>query len=130
MRERDDEQEWLRRIALVECLERAGDDRLVVVGLEGRRDGPCAEDAPQVVVPGQMLVVGQAPVRDPVEAGGIDVRQRPLALSIAPVRDGRSPLTRAEREGTQSGEAQYARSYTTPPAASRSRFGVSATRLP
>jgi hypothetical protein len=52
------------------------------------------------------------------------------ALSYAPVRDGSNPHINEARDGTQSGEAQRARSKTTLSSPIRSRCGARTIRLP
>jgi hypothetical protein len=77
MRERRGEQQRARA-GVGEHGAGALDDLGVVLELERRGDRAGADDAAQVVVPRQPLVVGEVPVRDPVETGGVDVRHRPL----------------------------------------------------
>ena len=77
MREGDDEQQRTRA-RVVEHAARALDYLGVVLELKRRLDRPRAFDAAEVVVPRQPLVIGELPIRNPVETGGIDVRHRPL----------------------------------------------------
>ncbi len=57
-------------------------DLLVVVGLHAGRRHPGVQHALHRVVPGQRLVERAAPVRRPVDVGGIDVGGQPLLEAV------------------------------------------------
>ena len=71
------------------------------------------------MVPRQALVVGEVPVRDPVEAGGVDVGRRPLLEAVQLVRADEVHLAREHRAVAERARGGGRRSG--PPRAARRR---------